>query len=661
MNADRLAELTNGAIACPPAQTWREYSRGGLPAERTDELFEHLRQCPDCRRLVSTINRDDDSVVGTLSELSYAYGREAPLQELTRTLSRSPGELTHWLEAEDRSVFDERPLEGVPREIDAYRILEPLGKGAVGRVFKARHKRLEKFVAVKLLAPRRGVTPDLVERFEREMRAVGRIDHPNVIGASDAGEADGFYFLVMDCLDGLDASRLVAGLDELSVADACEIVRQAALGIQAAHDHDLIHRDVKPSNLLVTDQGVVKLLDLGLVRPGRSSDAMGGGKAVGTPQYMAPEQWCGERVDERTDVYGLGCTLFKLLCGVAPYELREGGPPKMVGSTNDSSSLPSVGDFRRDVPEEVAQIIAGALANRPQDRIASAKELADRLEMPSRGADLPALVNRARISALSETLHGAQDVTLPEPVSVTDTQRISWSRVGVTALTLFVLAGAIFGVAYAWGPSEILAWRTVVPPDTEDYFAYGPVDPKIQVFPPSEEPGITLRGDGMTLFDVGRTEDDSYAIRTTASAKGNVVVGVFFAASAMTETGFDYLLVELRRLTPTQGFDVQLYHVDYKRSDGTLYLPIRDAICRGRVGPTQMSDEHEIVVRIFPLHLGVYVDGKRVIHVPRSTVVGYQRWPEAGLHGAYGVMTDSGRATFSHMQYLQQSGGIKWH
>jgi serine/threonine protein kinase len=167
--------------------------------------------------------------------------------------------------------------------------------------------------------------PAGVARFEREMKAIGRLEHPHVIRAHDAGEADGVHFLVMEYLDGADLSRVMDHVGPLSVADACELVRQAALGLEYAHQQGLVHRDVKPSNLMLTTAGQVKVLGLGLARLSDRDVPAGAeltstGQLMGTFDYMAPEQGSDtHKVDIRADVYSLGATLYKLLCGEAPF------------------------------------------------------------------------------------------------------------------------------------------------------------------------------------------------------------------------------------------------------------------------------------------------------------------------------------------------------
>src|SRR5205085_11414758 len=184
-----------------------------------------------------------------------------------------------------------------------------------GTVYKAEHTRLRRLVAIKLLSADRTQSPSAVARFDREMHAIGGLDHPNIVRALDAGEHEGKHFLVMEFVAGDDVSALLARLGPVPVADACEIVRQAALGLQHAHQAGLVHRDIKPGNLMLTPDGVVKVLDLGLAllsQPAETGrELTGSGQVMGTLDYMAPEQGDDMHgVDIRADVYSLGATLY---------------------------------------------------------------------------------------------------------------------------------------------------------------------------------------------------------------------------------------------------------------------------------------------------------------------------------------------------------------
>jgi tRNA A-37 threonylcarbamoyl transferase component Bud32 len=272
----------------------------------------------------------------------------------------------------------QRPPAPLPALLGEYELLERLGGGGMGEVFKARHRRLDKLVAVKLLARRHAHAPEAVARFLREMKALGRLEHPNVAEALDAGEHEGTVFLVMKLVEGTDLRRLVEERGPLPVAEACELIRQAALGLHYLHERDLVHRDLKPSNLMRTPEGMVKILDLGLARgQGEAQELTGPGQVLGTPDYLAPEQASGATVDGRSDLYALGGTLFTLLTGRAPFAHHREWLRKV--RAQEAETPPDVRTLRPEVPAGLAELLTRLLAKHPADRPQSAAQVADAL------------------------------------------------------------------------------------------------------------------------------------------------------------------------------------------------------------------------------------------------------------------------------------------
>lgn len=306
-----------------------------------------------------------------------------------------------------------------------YRLVDRLGQGGMGTVYRAVHARLGKVVAVKVL-PADMMQPDAVARFQREMRAVGKLHHPNIVQAFDAGEHEGTHFLAMECVEGCDLATLVQGRGPLSVADACEIVRQAALGLQHAHQHGLVHRDIKPSNLMLSRDGHIKLLDLGLALIQGPTDHGGdltvACQIMGTPDYLAPEQASDSHsVDIRADIYSLGCTLYYLLAGTAPYLAPEFRTTMQKISAHLTRPLPDVRLKRNEVSEELKRILERMVAKEPGERFATPGEVATALTPLAVGSDLLRLVPPASTAALSSdatTLHSLdqraqEDTTRP--------------------------------------------------------------------------------------------------------------------------------------------------------------------------------------------------------------------------------------------------------
>jgi len=392
-------------VACPsPAELIAGLSGSGSP-EQVASLAQHVENCPSCQEQLQRLA----SAPGTLDHGLREAGSAAPLpddpafqQTVQRLLAKperlQPGEM-----------------------VDEYRLEDLLGEGGMGTVWKARHTRLDMVVALKVIGRRLSGDPAAEERFQREMKAVGRLRHPNIIRAHDAGEAGGRAYLVMEYAPGVDLADLVKRRGLLPPADACEVVRQAALGLQHAHEAGLVHRDVKPSNLLLTPDGVVKVLDLGLARwdaaaepvvanPGDSTlhdELTGASRRLGTRDYVAPEQWRDPRaVDARADIYSLGCTLVYLLTGKPPRT----APAGKVG-------VPTV-------------VLRRLLSPEPAERYPSAAAVAAALTPRARGADLRRLL----------------DPTAPP--------RRKLPRRAVAAALTIALVGATAGLAFSLLPDE---------------------------------------------------------------------------------------------------------------------------------------------------------------------------------------------------------------
>ncbi len=285
-------------------------------------------------------------------------------------------------------------------QLGEYKLLEKLGEGGMGAVYKAMHTKLGRVVALKILSRERVWDDRVVARFEREMRAAGAVDHPNVVHATDAREVDGIRLLAMEFVDGLDLAALIRRCHPLPVADVCELVRQAALGLQAAHEHGLVHRDVKPSNLMLSRQGQVKLLDLGLARfaldQPLAAEVTSSDQTVGTIEYMAPEQFSDSHaVDIRADIYSLGCTCFKLLTARTPFgSTEQQGLAKRILAQIDQP-VPSIHRFRGDVPKELSQVLERMLAKDPAARPATPAVVAELMAPFAVGNNLATLFARA--------------------------------------------------------------------------------------------------------------------------------------------------------------------------------------------------------------------------------------------------------------------------
>lgn len=282
--------------------------------------------------------------------------------------------------------------------VGKYVILDRLGSGSMGRVYKAHHQLMARVVALKIIAPEIVTNERVVARFQREMRLVGRLDHPNVVRAFDADQAGNILYIVMEYVTGRSlGQRLKEG--PLAPGEAVSFAAQAALGLHHAHAQGIVHRDIKPSNLLLNDEKVVKVLDLGLgvLMDGdeNSNFATADGVAVGTVDYMSPEQACGREVDGRSDLFSLGCSLYHLITGRQAYP--GDSPIERLGRRINNRPVP-ITDLRPDLPSSLVNVLDKLLANKPQDRYQTAGEAAEALQALVRPRR-PANISTAAASA----------------------------------------------------------------------------------------------------------------------------------------------------------------------------------------------------------------------------------------------------------------------
>jgi serine/threonine protein kinase/WD40 repeat protein len=288
---------------------------------------------------------------------------------------------------------------GKELHIAQYVILDRLGEGGMGQVLKARHAHMDRLVALKVVRKEKLSSATAIERFFKEVQAAARLTHPNIVIAFDAGKAGNTHYFSMEFVDGMDLAQLVRKNGPLSVRQACDFIRQAALGLEHAHEKGMVHRDIKPSNLLVTrgNSPVVKVLDMGLARLGDSFEKERGltkmGQVIGTPDYLAPEQAIDARnVDIRADIYSLGCTLFYLLTGRTPYHAESLAELLLK---HQMEAAPSLREVRPDAPPALEALLGRMMAKKPEQRPATPAVVVAALEplaRGERGAETTALV-----------------------------------------------------------------------------------------------------------------------------------------------------------------------------------------------------------------------------------------------------------------------------
>ncbi|HEX4611408.1 MAG TPA: serine/threonine-protein kinase [Urbifossiella sp.] len=291
-----------------------------------------------------------------------------------------------------------------------YKVLDRIGLGGMGEVFLAEHLDMRRRAAVKVLPRALYDSSFARERFLREARAAGQLDHPNVVRAYDVGEDRGVIYLVMEFVDGVSWHDLVTQHGPLPPDRVAHYLLQAARGLGYLAERGLVHRDIKPSNILVDRAGVVKILDLGLVRSEDETDELTcreGITVLGTADYQAPEQAMSSRVDARADLYALGATGFFLLSGKPPFHAATSIAQKMIA--HQLKPAPRVGEVRPGVPEELADAIARMLAKKPADRFQSADQVIAAL---GRWAEVPSGPG----PVIPEAVGGLVDLSPPRSV-----------------------------------------------------------------------------------------------------------------------------------------------------------------------------------------------------------------------------------------------------
>ncbi len=266
--------------------------------------------------------------------------------------------------------------------LQKYRLLKPVGKGGMGHVFQAVDDRSQAIVAIKVMARKLTGNQTLVNRFRREIKASSQLNNPHIVRTLDAGRVGNVDFMVMEFVNGDQLDRVTRRIPMLPVGLACEIIRQAATGLQHAHEMKMVHRDIKPANLIIDwaedGAGTIKLMDMGLVRLSSESDqektVTRAGQVMGTPDYMSPEQaWDTTKADIRSDIYSLGCTIFRMLTGRVPFP---GENPLQVLMARCSRDAPNPASLRPDLPEPVDQLVSRMMLRDPEARFQTPAEVA---------------------------------------------------------------------------------------------------------------------------------------------------------------------------------------------------------------------------------------------------------------------------------------------
>jgi serine/threonine protein kinase/S1-C subfamily serine protease len=381
----------------PAPERLAAFLSGRLADEDSLQIEKHLTDCDSCRQVLEAV--PDASLDVVLRSPIPAPGNRP---EATAGLSTPDGSDPAVNPAPVSERASAGPVAAMQVKLPAdlvdhcrYEILESLGTGGMGAVYKARHRMMDRLVALKVVGKQLTANPRAVERFRREVRAAAQLTHPNIVTSYDAEQAGDTHFLVMELVEGVSLDRLVDERGPLSVERAAEYIRQAARGLQHACTRGMVHRDIKPQNLMLTQDGQIKILDFGLARfvretaetgepDARNADATTAdnmpaetltqtGSMMGTPDFMAPEQAANpSAADIRADIYSLGCTFYALLAGCAPFHAETVASKLTAHRARAPEPLSTV---RADVPPSLMAVLDRMMAKRPEERYQTPAEI----------------------------------------------------------------------------------------------------------------------------------------------------------------------------------------------------------------------------------------------------------------------------------------------
>ncbi|MCL4202843.1 MAG: serine/threonine protein kinase [Pirellulaceae bacterium] len=406
----------------PPKEQLVGFALGTLDSSEAERIADHLDRCRDCCNTM--VGLQDDTFLGLVRESpppgppSGELGGKAAVAPASPTMDAVAGP------SGARSDGREQ-LPPALRQHPRYEILALIGRGGMGDVYKAQHRVMNRPVALKVIRPELVRSDAAVKRFQREVQAAARLHHANIVTAHDAEQAGSLHFLVMEFVEGVNLDEVIRRRGALPVAEACEIIRQVALGLQHAHEHGMVHRDIKPHNLMATAGRTsspssmqknggspdafptVKILDFGLSNlaseaaasdmsdenadpkaPGDGEKLTLAGTMMGTPDFIAPEQARdAHAADIRSDIYSLGCTFYTLLTGKPPFP--EGSVLEKI-KAHAGQAPPPLAEFRDDVPSEVEAILLKMMAKDPAERFQTPVHVSQTLAEYSRLSSKPA-------------------------------------------------------------------------------------------------------------------------------------------------------------------------------------------------------------------------------------------------------------------------------
>jgi serine/threonine protein kinase len=365
--------MTAEREAHPPADLLRQFGLGKLTGDSSATIQSHLEQCDTCRDQVAALSGDS-----FIDRMRAAAGR---------SVTPMPGKPVDNLRPRSPTEPGRPPVPGLPPELVnhlQYEVVKELGRGGMGVVYLARNRHMDRLEVLKVMGQEVLARGGARERFEREIRSAARLNHSNIVTAYSVLPLEGLLVFAMEYVEGQDLAEVVKARGPLPVANACYYAYQAALGLEHAREKGMVHRDVKPQNLILArdrKKHVVKVLDFGLAKAtsekGGQYELTGEGKMLGTPQYVAPEQIDdASTADIRSDIYSLGCTLFYLLTGSPPF----GGTSLLaILHAHHSKEAASLSEVRPEVPPALAAVVRKMMAKDPAQRYQTPGEVAQAL------------------------------------------------------------------------------------------------------------------------------------------------------------------------------------------------------------------------------------------------------------------------------------------
>ncbi len=275
------------------------------------------------------------------------------------------------------NMMKRNSAETIPQQIGHYKILSLIGRGGMGDIYKAVQEPLNRIVALKVLPPKLSRDAEFAKRFEIEAKAISLLQHQNIVSIYEYGEEDGLRYFAMQFVDGTDLGKRISESKPIPISEIIDYTRQIGRALRYAHSCNIIHRDIKPGNVLIEKNGVVRLSDFGIAKIFSGTDITMTGAAVGTPEYMSPEQAQGKKLDAQTDIYSLGIVIYEMLTRKPPFT----GPNPMSIAYKQVHELPDPPSLKRkDTPRRLEMIVLKALKKDKKERYSTVEELLEHLD-----------------------------------------------------------------------------------------------------------------------------------------------------------------------------------------------------------------------------------------------------------------------------------------